>query len=314
MERWRFIGWGIAASVLAHFLLAGAIFLSSDVRTYDQAAPDPIPVDIVVAEEEPVKPPEPTPTPTPSPSPELNLPSLTPTQSAPSQQQQAAAQPAAQSQPQPSPQPSPSAQPTPRETAKPQAKAAPQSQPSPQSQTQPQPQSEPRQPPSQSQQSQQTTPSASPPPQGGQSYTPAQPDLTVRYGVMLGLPDALPPLAMSADKPTDDKEAGVTATSNLATDLVTGFRQHLRSCSKLPGSISSADNVRVKLRVIMTPDGRLATEPDVIEVTNPMKAIELKQAAVSALTACQPYTMLPADRYREWRVLELSFAPQDFAN
>jgi outer membrane biosynthesis protein TonB len=316
MERWRFIGWGIAASVLAHFLLAGAIFLSSDVRTYDQAAPDPIPVDIVLAEEEPVKPPEPTPTPTPSPSPELNLPSLTPTQSAPSQQQQAAAQPAAQPQPQPQPQPSPSAQPTPRETAKPQAKAAPQSQPqpSPQSQTQPQPQSEPRQPPSQSQQSQQTTPSASPPPQGGQSYTPAQPDLTVRYGVMLGLPDALPPLAMSADKPTDDKEAGVTATSNLATDLVTGFRQHLRSCSKLPGSISSADNVRVKLRVIMTPDGRLATEPDVIEVTNPMKAIELKQAAVSALTACQPYTMLPADRYREWRVLELSFAPQDFAN
>ncbi|MEN3288115.1 MAG: hypothetical protein V7634_2415, partial [Bradyrhizobium sp.] len=41
--------------MLAHFLLAGAIFLSTEVHTYDQAAADPIPVDVIVAEE-PVKP------------------------------------------------------------------------------------------------------------------------------------------------------------------------------------------------------------------------------------------------------------------
>ena len=29
--------------------------------------------------------------------------------------------------------------------------------------------------------------------------------------------------------------------------------------------------------------------------------------------ACQPYAMLPADRYGEWKVLDLSFTPQDFA-
>ncbi len=130
----------------------------------------------------------------------------------------------------------------------------------------------------------------------------------------LGLPGALPPLAKSADIHDDDKDAGATATSNLATELVTAFREHLRTCSHLPKSISSADNVRVKLRVIMTPDGLLAAQPDVIEVTSPLKALELKQAAVAALTACQPYTMLPPDRYREWRVLELSFTPQDFSN
>lgn len=146
-----------------------------------------------------------------------------------------------------------------------------------------------------------------------QGYTPAQPDLTVKYGVMLGLPEALPPLAKSADT-HDDKDTGATATSNLATDLVGAFRGHLRTCSRLPGSIASADNVMVKLRVIMTPEGRLAAEPDVIEVANPLKALALKQAAVTALTACQPYTMLPPDRYREWRVLELSFTPRDFSN
>jgi len=284
MERWQFIRWGIAASALAHVLVAAVIFRSTDVRSYDQAAPEPIAVDVV--SEEPEKAPEPTPTPSPTAAPDLTLP--TPTVS-PSPQPAPSGQAAAQ----PAPQPSPQAQPTPRETAKPGTNAAPQRQP------QPQP----------------PTPSASSEPQPtAQGYIPAQPDLTIKYGVMLGLPGALPPLAKSADKQEDDKDAGATATSNLATDLVTAFRGHLRTCSRLPASISTADNVRVKLRVIMSLDGRLLAQPDVIEVVNPLKALELKQAAVTALAACQPYAMLPPDRYREWRVLELSFTPQDFTN
>jgi hypothetical protein len=131
---------------------------------------------------------------------------------------------------------------------------------------------------------------------------------------MLGLPDALPPLAASADKHEDDKEAGAMATANLSTDLVTAFRNHLRGCSRLPASISRGDNVMVRLRVVLSPDGRLAAEPDLIEVKSPIKGVDLKQSAVSALLACQPFAMLPPDRYREWRVLELSFTPQDFVN
>jgi hypothetical protein len=37
------------------------------------------------------------------------------------------------------------------------------------------------------------------------------------------------------------------------------------------------------------------------------------QAAKQALEACQPYAMLPADKYDEWKVLDLDFTPQDFA-
>jgi hypothetical protein len=68
----------------------------------------------------------------------------------------------------------------------------------------------------------------------------------------------------------------------------------------------------VKLRVLMTPQARLAGEPILIEGTASMKGVELKQSAVQALAACQPYDMLPADRYGEWKVLDLSFTPQDF--
>jgi hypothetical protein len=36
------------------------------------------------------------------------------------------------------------------------------------------------------------------------------------------------------------------------------------------------------------------------------------RGAIDALEKCQPYAMLPADRYDQWRMLDLSFAPKDF--
>ena len=44
-----------------------------------------------------------------------------------------------------------------------------------------------------------------------------------------------------------------------------------------------------------------------------MKGPLLMQGAIRALQACQPYAMLPAARYGEWKVLDLSFTPQDFS-
>jgi hypothetical protein len=62
----------------------------------------------------------------------------------------------------------------------------------------------------------------------------------------------------------------------------------------------------------MTPDGKLATDPILIEASASIKGPALMQSAISALQACQPYAMLPADKYGEWKVLDLGFTPQDF--
>jgi len=43
-----------------------------------------------------------------------------------------------------------------------------------------------------------------------------------------------------------------------------------------------------------------------------MKGPFLMQSAISALQSCQPYAMLPADRYNEWKVLDPSFTARDF--
>ena len=59
---------------------------------------------------------------------------------------------------------------------------------------------------------------------------------------------------------------------------------------------------------------RHAAEPILIEATASAKGPLLMQSAISALQACQPYGMLPVDRYGEWKVLDLSFTPQDFSS
>ncbi len=152
-----------------------------------------------------------------------------------------------------------------------------------------------------------------PPPQApaavAPSYSAPEPDLSVKYNVMLGLPQPLSP----AKSGGDDFDAPASKQADIASNFVTEFRDHLKKCSKLPGSIDPSDSVKVKLRVFMTTDGMLAREPILIEASASAKGPILMEGAINALQACAPYAMLPADRYGEWKVIELSFTPRDFS-
>jgi hypothetical protein len=142
-------------------------------------------------------------------------------------------------------------------------------------------------------------------------YLPPEPDLSIKYHVMLGLPPELPPERPKA-KSGDDFDAPASKTADIASSLITEFRRRLRTCSKLPASIEPSDKLRITLRVLMTLEGKLAADPILIEASASPKGPALMQGAIAALEACQPYTMLPADRYGEWKVLDLSFTPKDF--
>jgi hypothetical protein len=144
------------------------------------------------------------------------------------------------------------------------------------------------------------------------SFVPPQPDLTVKYNVLLGLPPELPP-TVPQDRPGDGFDAPASQTADIPSTLITEFRRHLRTCSKLPASVEPSDPIRIKLRVLLAPDGKLAADPILIEASASAKGPALMQSAIAALEACQPYAMLPADRYGEWKEFDLSFTPQDFA-
>jgi outer membrane biosynthesis protein TonB len=146
------------------------------------------------------------------------------------------------------------------------------------------------------------------------AYAPPEPDLSIKYHVLLGLPQDMPQtlLPRSGEKAGDNFDAPANQAADVASSLVAEFRRHLKTCAKLPASIAASDDVKVKLRVFMTPEGRLATDPILIEASASMKGPLLLQGAISALQACQPYAMLPVDRYGEWKILDLGFTPRDF--
>jgi len=150
------------------------------------------------------------------------------------------------------------------------------------------------------------------------AYKPPEPDVSIKYQVLLGLPpdlSLLPPASSQAPNKSDDNfDAPATDAADIASTLIAAFRRHLKTCAKLPASLSSADDVKVKLRVLMTPDGRLAADPILVEASASMKGPLLMQGAIRALQACQPYAMLPVERYGEWKVLDLNFTPQDFTS
>ena len=134
------------------------------------------------------------------------------------------------------------------------------------------------------------------------SWRPPEPDLSVKYQVNLGLPA----------RPGDDFDTVAFAAAKVSTDDVAKFRERLKTCSALPASIAPTDKVTIRLRASFLPDGTLASAPLLIEASASAKGPLLMQAAIAALAACQPYTVLPADKYNEWKVLDLSFTPRDF--
>jgi len=279
MELRRIIPTDITASAIVHVSLLTLVLLFSEVHPFGAVTAEQIPVEIVTPQElaEKQAPPDEPPAenkPEPAPTPQPDFSLLD--------------KPAAASPPPPTAQqPAPAARQQQAALATPRA-AQPQS-------------------------------VASPSPQAAASgYKPPEPDTSIKYQVLLGLPPDLSPAlspapAQGPNKGDDNFDAPAIEAADIASTLVAEFRRHLKTCSKLPASLASNDDVKVKLRVLMTPDGRLAGEPILIEASASMKGPLLMQGAIRALSACQPYAMLPVDRYGEWKVLDLSFTPRDFS-
>jgi outer membrane biosynthesis protein TonB len=265
---------GTAASLVGHAAALALILVFAGIRPFNSESAQAITVDLVTPDE--IKPPAKDETP---PPPEPKLPDLDLKQSLDkpdTAQQPPPPQPATEQQPAPPP---PAPKPPPPTQAQ-----------TPQSETQ-----------------QAAAPAQQPPPPATPVPTPAfkppEPDLAVKYGINLGLPDA--------PSKNDFDDTAFKAAKIASTDIE-AFRRHLKTCSAMPDTVNAADDVWIKLRATFTTDGRLAAAPILIEGKASPKALALASSAIAALQACQPYAMLPADKYNEWKVLDLEFSPRDF--
>ncbi len=274
---------GLAISCLAHVAFLGPALLLSG-SPFDAPQADAITVDIVPSEEVPQSTSEPA---APEPASQAAAGNPSPSPAAPSQStSQAAPQspaPAPSAPPQPAPPPPRPARP---DVSKQAAGTAAATLPLPPPPFTPQTQMPP-------------TPPDPPPVAPG--------DPASVFAMPLTMPDG------SMGGRTFDSQA--VDRADVENDVVTAFRSHLKTCSKLPAGV--APQVKVVVRLYLKPDGSLAAglpaNPEMIRVDGMSSGGGLLWNSVrAALSKCQPYRMLPADRYPEWKMLDITFTPQNF--
>jgi hypothetical protein len=126
-------------------------------------------------------------------------------------------------------------------------------------------------------------------------------------------PAAIPLLLDVPNLQGRDFDAESTTIAKLSDDERATFRARLRRCWKLPGAASLNQGTRVVLRIYLRRNATLAGDPVLIEASASRDGPAVMQAAMRALKDCQPFAFLPADKYGEWKVLDLSFTPRDMA-
>jgi hypothetical protein len=121
----------------------------------------------------------------------------------------------------------------------------------------------------------------------------------VQYSPSTDLAEAQP---IGFDSPSE-------SAANLSAKDLTAFKLQVQKCWTAPAGVTNTEKLHVVLRLALARDGTLTTGPLLIEGSASPHGPALVESAISALRQCQPYHLLPADRYEEWKVLDLTFSP-----
>jgi hypothetical protein len=86
-------------------------------------------------------------------------------------------------------------------------------------------------------------------------------------------------------------------------DITLPFRERLLSCSKRPPGIVPGDRIIIRVRITFNQDGSLSSKPRLLVPSPSAKQRALMASVTDALETCQPFSMLPPDKYGLWKTL-----------
>lgn len=134
------------------------------------------------------------------------------------------------------------------------------------------------------------------------SVPPPETSTAMRLAQSLQLPVILP-----------DSEGGAIpadAKAKLSGSVISQFKEHVRGCWTTPPGVEGDTRVKVLVRVALRRDGRIVDAPVLIQAVASPSGPAVVKSAITALQQCQPYSFLPAETYKEWRVLDIGFSAQ----
>jgi hypothetical protein len=119
-----------------------------------------------------------------------------------------------------------------------------------------------------------------------------------------------PPEAPVAEVPTK----GLGAQNASTLDLRDALLAQIRECWNVPVGAPTPEKLIVQVRVFLARDGSLAQPPSLEPSTRAAAASNpymrtAAEAALRAVNVCEPYKLLPADRYDAWREIVMTFDP-----
>jgi hypothetical protein len=117
------------------------------------------------------------------------------------------------------------------------------------------------------------------------------------------------PLSLGDANSGDGFDAPADTKAKLSREEIAAFRAHLQKCWNPPAALADAQRLKVVLRISLQPNGTLTGSPMLLEASASGPGPALVTTAMNALRQCQPYAFLPAGKYQEWKLLDLSFSP-----
>jgi hypothetical protein len=117
------------------------------------------------------------------------------------------------------------------------------------------------------------------------------------------------PLALPGGRLGGGFDAPAAKPAMLPHDDTAAFRARASACTRTPDGIHIDEEVKIVLRISFKRDGTLASQPELLDASLSPDALPLMQIAVNALQRCQPFTELPADKYKKWKTMDLVVTP-----
>ncbi len=118
------------------------------------------------------------------------------------------------------------------------------------------------------------------------------------------------PVAKQAEVPV----RGLGAQDSFTVDLKDALLSQMRQCWNVPVGAPDPERLIVQVRVFLTPDGSLAQAPQLEPGTRAAAAASpymrsAAEAALRAVSVCEPYKHLPPERYEVWHEIVMTFDP-----
>lgn len=101
------------------------------------------------------------------------------------------------------------------------------------------------------------------------------------------------------------------SSAHLSQSELDALRARLAQLWNPPVGAKNPDELVVRIRIQLSPDGRMAAPPQVLTSGRSTLFMTARESAVRALYQGQPFNMLLPEHYNQWKDIEITFDPRD---